>query len=173
MISNKRLFVSFKGNSYEVFALNDIEINQMLLEHGNRIRGNGKLISFCFPYVKIEEIEDRTYRSSLRGVLGENEHAVVAKELRTFVTAVYKTTVEKVQMEQVFRTLPTDGEALKSLPKEELEKEYSKWEEYAKYGTKITNYLDLVEVAIKEIYKKEAGELCAGLSDLSASELKP
>ena len=67
-ISNKRLFVSFKGKSYEVFALNDIEINQMLLEHGNRIRGNGKLISFCFPYVKREEIEVRTYRSSLRGV---------------------------------------------------------------------------------------------------------
>lgn len=172
MISNKRLLISFSRNNNESYALNDVKINQMTLEHSNRISVNGKLVSFCFPYVKIDEIEDRVYRSGLRSSLGGSEHAIVAKELSTFVEAVYKTTVEKVEMEHVLSKLPIDGEALKTMSREALEREYTAWGQYTKYGAKVTNYLALVETAIKEIYKKEAGELCVGLSEMSASELK-
>ena len=128
---------------------------------------DGKYACHVLDEPSIEQM-DREYNKGNRTELWNKEHAIGMKELRAFVAGVQ----EKTKLQQVFCKLPTDGEALKFLSKKELEKEYSKWEEYAKCGTKVTNYLSLVETAIKEVYKKEADELCVGLSDKSVSELK-
>lgn len=94
MISNRRVFISFWGNGYKVFELNNLEINQMFLEQGYKIRANGELLSFGFPYVKLEEITDKTYRRKLKSALGERESVIVAAELNRFITGVMERNAE-------------------------------------------------------------------------------
>ena len=173
LITNKRLVVLMRMDNYEIHTLDDVKIKAADMMHGQFVRDkNDKPIPFCFPYVKVEQITDKEYKNQLQRKLNDADYVIVAKELNDFISGIRRTSIEIEKMKAVLEKLPTDNSMLKSLSKGELEKEYTDWERYEKYGSKVTDYLDSIRKIIKDIYEKEASEMCTGLSEMSLDELK-
>ncbi len=173
LITNKRLIAEYKNGKYESCMLSGMDINASDIKVYNCIRDkDGKKVSICFPYVKVDEIVDKTIRSYLRDRYGDKEHTIVANELKELVDGICKKTVEINQSNVIIDEIIKKSDKVYTLSRQELEKEYANISKYAKYGEKVKNYLEMLEGAIKEVYTKEAKELCEGIENMSMMELK-